>query len=481
MRRLCVGLTAGALVAAAATAFSYSSYAKWSSSPVTFYVNPASPDLSSAAVIAGTQFALDVWNTQGRSPFRFQYGGTAHDTATAYDNRNVVILRNASSGGALASTYSWWDGSNRLLDSDIVVWDASATLYTGTSGCTASNGVYLEDVLTHELGHALGLNHSTAADATMYPSTSYCSQAMRTLASDDIAGVQALYGVSSGSPGPEPPPPSPANTSPVVSITSPSDGATFAVGSAVTLAASVIDAEDGNLSYRTRWTANGVPFGGGSVFVWSFTAGTYTIRAEANDNAGLIASSSITITIGSPGNTPPVVSITSPGDGATFAAGSAVTLSASVIDAEDGNLSYRTRWTANGVPFGGGSVFAWGFTAGTYTIRAEATDNAGVVGSSSITITIGSAGNTPPVVSITSPGDGATFAAGSAVILSASVIDAEDGNLSYRTRWTATGIPFGGGSVFVWGFTAGTYTIRAEANDNAGVIASSSITITIVP
>jgi len=35
--------------------------------------------------------------------------------------------------------------------------------------------------------------------------------------------------------------------------------------------------------------------------------------------------------------------------------------------------------------------------------------------------------------------------------------------------------------VFVWGFTAGTYTIRAEANDNAGVIASSSITITIVP
>ena len=43
----------------------------------------------------------------------------------------------------------------------------------------------------HEFGHALGLGHSTVFDATMYPSYSYCSQALRTLAPDDLAGVVA--------------------------------------------------------------------------------------------------------------------------------------------------------------------------------------------------------------------------------------------------------------------------------------------------
>jgi hypothetical protein len=196
MRRFHMGLVAVVLVAAAPTGHSFSSYAMWPWSPVTFYVNPATSDLSSSAAAAATQAALDVWNWGG-SPFRFEYGGTSSDTATGYDNRNVVIFRNASNGSAIASTYSWWDGSNRLLDSDVIVWDGAFTFFIGTSGCGGWNGAYLEDILTHEFGHALGLDHSGAGDATMYPSYGYCSQEMRTLASDDIAAIQSLYGVSS--------------------------------------------------------------------------------------------------------------------------------------------------------------------------------------------------------------------------------------------------------------------------------------------
>lgn len=52
--------------------------------------------------------------------------------------------------------------------------------------------VTLEQVVLHEIGHAIGLAHDTAdADAIMYP---YASTENRALAAPDIAGAQAIYG-----------------------------------------------------------------------------------------------------------------------------------------------------------------------------------------------------------------------------------------------------------------------------------------------
>lgn len=47
-------------------------------------------------------------------------------------------------------------------------------------------------VAAHELGHALGMSHSTDAGALMYPVYSYATG--YPLAEDDIKGIQALYG-----------------------------------------------------------------------------------------------------------------------------------------------------------------------------------------------------------------------------------------------------------------------------------------------
>lgn len=62
-------------------------------------------------------------------------------------------------------------------------------------------------VMTHELGHALGLDHSSDETAIMWartrPGRGYH------LGDDDIAGIRALYGVEGEDPDPEPPPPRP--------------------------------------------------------------------------------------------------------------------------------------------------------------------------------------------------------------------------------------------------------------------------------
>jgi len=304
-------ITAAALALGAATALhtnvrAYSTYAHWVSSPVTFYVNPVNQDVPQADAIAALQTGMDVWNTQSGTSFRYQYGGTVNDTATAYDNRNVIMFRNTSNGSAIATTYSWWNANNELLDSDIVFWDGPFTFFTGSTACgVVPNAAYIEDIAAHELGHALGMNHSSVAEATMYPSYSYCSMQNRTLAADDIAGVQTLYRV--GSPAPA------TNTAPTVSITSPKSGASYANGATVSFSGSASDTQDGALTASMTWTSNiDGTIGTGGSFSQVLSAGTHTITATVMDSGNLPGSAQVSVTVAAAATPQPLPPAPSP-------------------------------------------------------------------------------------------------------------------------------------------------------------------------
>jgi hypothetical protein len=270
----------------------YTTYGKWATDRVTFYVNPQNLDVDPAAAEAALQSGMNVWHTQSGSSFRFVYGGRVNDTTTGNDNRNVIIFRNATNNSAIASTYSW-SYAGALVDSDIIFWDAAYTFFTGASGC--AGGAYIEDIAAHELGHAMGLQHSTVADATMYPSYSYCSQEQRTLSADDMEGAQYLYPGSSST----------ANTAPAVSVITPGDNSSVASGSTISFSGSATDKEDGNLSAQLKWTSSlDGPIGTGSAFSRSLSSGTHTIMAEVIDSGSLRSSSQIALMVTVPAPPP---------------------------------------------------------------------------------------------------------------------------------------------------------------------------------
>ncbi|KAK6931135.1 Peptidoglycan binding-like [Dillenia turbinata] len=89
--------------------------------------------------------------------------------------------------GTLAHAFSPTNGRFHLDDAEnwVITEDVTQS--------TSSTAVDLESVAVHEIGHLLGLGHSSVEEAIMYPTISAGTRKV-TLASDDVQGIQELYG-----------------------------------------------------------------------------------------------------------------------------------------------------------------------------------------------------------------------------------------------------------------------------------------------
>ncbi|KAI4314267.1 hypothetical protein L6164_027193 [Bauhinia variegata] len=72
----------------------------------------------------------------------------------------------------------------------------------------------LESVVIHQIGHLLGLEHSTAEDSVMYPSILPSNESKLNFADNDIERIQKLYPRPSSPPSPAPAPASQGHSSP---------------------------------------------------------------------------------------------------------------------------------------------------------------------------------------------------------------------------------------------------------------------------
>lgn len=197
------GLLVAAIVTGGVQGYSTGSET-WPSQDVFYYINPTNQDVSNAAAIAAIRQGALEWSAESDASVQLVYGGTTTASSLANDGKNNVFFRDQSNGDTIAYTYRWWNGAGDLLDADIVFYDASHTFFTGSTGCTGG-GVYVEDLAAHEFGHVLGLDHSEVSQATMDDWYNACSTWMRSLSSDDVAGIESLYPPTGSTPPPAAP------------------------------------------------------------------------------------------------------------------------------------------------------------------------------------------------------------------------------------------------------------------------------------
>src|SRR5438876_5586235 len=247
-------------------------------------------------------------------------------------------------------------------------------------------------------------------------------------------------------------PPPPGNTAPLVSITAPASGQTLASSATITFTGSASDLEDGDLTAAIAWTTDrDGALGTGGTITHTLSEGTHTITARATDRDGNSGQAQVTITV----NAPPTVTISSPADHADFGHAVSITFRATASDPEDGTLTPVIAWTSSraGALGTGGTIHTSALRSSTHAITPPVADSGHSTASASVTITV----NGGPVVSITAPASGASYLPGTAVTLTATATDFEEGDLTGRITWTSNrdGTLGMGGSITASALSAG--------------------------
>jgi hypothetical protein len=175
--------------------------------PESFTVNPtAAPNGWDAAKVgADVETAIDKWETAAALP-QMMGGYVGMSTAAAPDSsdENAVFFGDFEQAGVIAATYVWRTvGPPQTRQ--IVAWDMIVDVvdfaWSDSENGTPGTMDFL-NILTHEIGHAVGMGHTdapTGTDAdlcweqTMYPSAGYAETQKRDLGDGDIAGINVLY------------------------------------------------------------------------------------------------------------------------------------------------------------------------------------------------------------------------------------------------------------------------------------------------
>ena len=190
---------------------------RWKKSDLTYFISGFSPDLDqrNQREIIGHAFAK--WALESNLEFSEVFSRGNADIVIGFGARGHCNLYEESQlgcspaaafdGNGKTLAHAYFPGIHTSVAGDIHFDEDETWAVTPTSFSRVS----FLSVAIHEIGHSLGLEHSKDETAIMF--ASYDHRNIKTeLASDDIKGIQSLYGGNGVAP---PPPPGRPDTPPV--------------------------------------------------------------------------------------------------------------------------------------------------------------------------------------------------------------------------------------------------------------------------
>ncbi|XP_054830434.1 collagenase 3-like [Eublepharis macularius] len=157
---------------------------KWNKKSLTYRINNYTPDLPRTKVDSAIAKAFTVWSDV--TPLKFtkitrpadieiRFGSRAHGDRYPFDGKGGVLAHAFAPGSGI--------GGDAHFDEDEQWSDYNKEI-----------NLFL--VAAHEFGHSLGLGHSKARGALMYPTYTYVNPNTYRLPADDRQGIQKLYGLA---------------------------------------------------------------------------------------------------------------------------------------------------------------------------------------------------------------------------------------------------------------------------------------------
>ena len=172
---------------------------------IRFFVNTNSFPFSSRDIDRIVANSFQAWDDVETADLQFVNGGSGNFRKSSTDRTNVITydpsgveIGAPAGSGVIAITTINWDEQGQITDADIT-FNGRDFDFSVTEAFPGSGPVDLQDVMTHEIGHLIGLDHtplvgSTSIRPTMNPFASQeAPGGARTLEPDDAAGVTALY------------------------------------------------------------------------------------------------------------------------------------------------------------------------------------------------------------------------------------------------------------------------------------------------
>lgn len=193
---LCLGIAANAVAYTRILSASTGVGAHWpsmSTAPINYFINQQGSDqINNDSEFLAVHAAFQTWANVPTANVRFNYLGPAVISAGSADSVNLVSFNDKTypfPSGTLAVTLSYFSRSTGIMSEGDILFNPNQSW--STSG---QPGRYdIQSILTHEIGHFLGLDHSGMVSSVMVPFGIPGSVDQRTLQYDDIAGISEIY------------------------------------------------------------------------------------------------------------------------------------------------------------------------------------------------------------------------------------------------------------------------------------------------